>query len=68
MHNFSLLGDSFDEKTIEQTFIDYSVTYEKFENKNLINKVSKLLNEGKVIGWFDGRMEFGPRALGSDQF
>ncbi len=65
MHNFSLLGDSFDEKTIEQTFIDYSVTYEKFENKTLINKVSKLLNEGKIIGRFSGRMEFGPRALGS---
>ncbi len=40
--------------------------YGRYKNTNdLITKAAKLLAQGKIIGWFNGRMEFGPRALGS---
>ena len=34
-------------------------------NENIAEKIADLISEQKVIGWFQGRMEFGPRALGS---
>ena len=47
-------------------FLDTSkITYEKFERQELIKKTAKLISEKKVVGWFQGRMEWGPRALGN---
>jgi carbamoyltransferase len=44
----------------------YNAPYEQFENEDeLLAKVAKLISEGNVIGWHQGRMEFGPRALGA---
>tara|TARA_B100001109_G_C18862293_1_gene474730 strand:- start:1792 stop:3633 length:1842 start_codon:yes stop_codon:yes gene_type:complete len=41
-------------------------SYEQFEETDeLVEKVAKLLSDGQVVGWFQGRMEFGPRALGN---
>ena len=37
----------------------------KFESNELTEKVATELKNGKIIGWFQGRMEFGPRALGA---
>ena len=37
----------------------------KLSKKELLSKTASLLNENKIIGWFQGRMEFGPRALGN---
>ena len=49
-------------------FIDYlnniKATYYSKSDSELFNELSKLLDEGKVLGWFNGNMEFGPRALG----
>jgi carbamoyltransferase len=39
--------------------------YQKLENEPLVKAVARLLAEEQVVGWFQGRMEFGPRALGS---
>ena len=39
--------------------------YKKYESDDLLNVVSGYLNDEKVVGWFQGKMEFGPRALGS---
>ena len=41
------------------------VKYIKLEKKKLIKFVAKKISEGKIVGWFQNRMEFGPRALGA---
>lgn len=41
------------------------VKYEKLSEKDLIQKVTERLCDQKIVGWFQGRMEFGPRALGN---
>ncbi|HEV2843030.1 MAG TPA: carbamoyltransferase [Chthoniobacterales bacterium] len=42
-----------------------AIPHEEMAEDDLMPRVAKLLEEGKVIGWFQGRMEFGPRALGN---
>tara|TARA_R110001599_G_scaffold285803_2_gene488176 strand:- start:279 stop:1973 length:1695 start_codon:yes stop_codon:yes gene_type:complete len=50
-------------KTLKNSFPNLSVTY--YENRSeLLISTAKLISEGKTIGWFQGRSEFGPRALG----
>ena len=41
----------------------YKIKYHKLDNSLLTTKVSEYLKNGKIIGWFQGKMEFGPRAL-----
>jgi carbamoyltransferase len=62
----SLLGPSYSNEQI-RTFLDsVQGCYHYYENyQQLIDRVSDLIAKEKVIGWFQGRMEFGPRALGS---
>ncbi|HEX3870745.1 MAG TPA: carbamoyltransferase [Pirellulales bacterium] len=62
----SLLGPSFTGDEIA-AFLDRSgVTYSRYEDEtDLVERVASILEEGKIIGWFHGRMEFGPRALGA---
>ncbi len=63
------LGKNYYEKDIEKAIDDFMI--EKEELQKISNKktycatVAKLLSEDKVIGWMNGRFEFGPRALGS---
>ena len=60
------LGPAFSEKEIERTSRKYKVPFQKFDHFNeLTQTVAQHLADGKVIGWFQGRMEFGPRALGN---
>lgn len=59
----SLLGPSFSDKDIENYLVVNNIPYEKINN--IPKTVSDLLAAQKVVGWFQGRMEFGPRALGS---
>lgn len=59
----SFLGNEFTEETIEETLQLCQVNYSKCEN--IVESAAKNLAEGKVIAWFQGRMEFGPRALGN---
>ena len=59
------LGPEFNNSNI-QTFLDLNkIKYQKLTDKDLIKKTAKLIFENKIIAWFQGRMEFGPRALGS---
>ncbi len=60
----SYLGPSFNDKEIENELKDLKAEYKKLSNEELINVVAKELAEEKTVGWFQGRMEFGPRALG----
>ncbi len=62
----SLLGPSFSAAAIRRFLHQAEVPYQAFENESeLDSHVAQLLAEGKIIGWFQGRMEFGPRALGA---
>ena len=62
----SLLGPAFSNEEIARTLAAEDAPYQKFTGEaELLAEVAKLLAAGKVVGWFHGRMEFGPRALGS---
>ena len=61
----SYLGPTFSDLEVELTAKKYNATYTHFEDfKELSKEVAKLLADGNVVGWVQGRMEFGPRALG----
>lgn len=57
-------GPEFSDQEIEDSLKKNNITYIKLDTGDLINKVVELLQDKKVIGWYQGRMEFGPRALG----
>ncbi|MBR4532446.1 carbamoyltransferase [bacterium] len=60
------LGPEFSDRDIENVARRYDAKYKKFDDFNeLCDKTADLLNNDTVIGWFQGRMEFGPRALGN---
>ncbi len=61
----SLLGPSFSDDEIEKYLNENKIPFEKLTSESVSESVSDLLADQKVIGWFQGRMEFGPRALGS---
>jgi len=62
----SYLGPSFSTDKIELTIQQYKAVARIFNNRNeLYQTVAASISEGNVIGWFQGRMEFGPRALGN---
>jgi carbamoyltransferase len=62
----SLLGPAFENDEIGLFLDCMGATYERLDDETvLLRRVAELLAQGKVIGWFHGRMEFGPRALGA---
>ena len=62
----SLLGPAFTSDTIAQILVEEKLPYQRFtEEAELLKAIALLLAEGKIVGWFHGRMEFGPRALGA---
>lgn len=61
----SYLGPSYSDQEIEEFLKENSISYKKISKELLPEAVADLLAQGKVIGWFQGRMEFGPRALGA---
>jgi carbamoyltransferase len=56
-------GPSFDDKAIEDALRTYKLRYTRLPDP--ASTAAELLSQGKILGWFQGRMEFGPRALGS---
>jgi carbamoyltransferase len=60
----SYLGPEYSQKEIEQDLVKCGAIFEVLDDLKLIEKTSEDLSNGDVIGWFQGRMEFGPRALG----
>ena len=59
------LGPSYSDKQIQMVLRKYGATATRYEEDELIACVVEQLEQGKVVGWFQGRMEFGPRALGN---
>jgi carbamoyltransferase len=60
--NHVFLGPKYDDNEIETILINNKLSYKKM--KNVAKETAEILAENKVVGWFQGRMEFGPRALG----
>ncbi|MHC4112443.1 MAG: carbamoyltransferase family protein, partial [Planctomycetota bacterium] len=62
----SLLGPAYSDEQILRFLDSVNAKYHSYKDyQQLIDKVAELINQEKVIGWFQGRMEFGPRALGN---
>ena len=59
------LGPSFTQEEIEQSLASVGAKYSTLDEPALLDATAKALTEEKAIGWFQGRMEFGPRALGA---
>ena len=64
MHG-SYLGPSYADADIERFLASAGAVYETLPEETLIERSARLLADEKVVGWFQGRMEFGPRALGN---
>ena len=61
----SYLGPEYSDQQIKLELDSFGAVYESFDQEKIIEKTAKILSEGKSIGWFQGKMEFGPRALGN---
>ncbi|MFA5276825.1 MAG: carbamoyltransferase N-terminal domain-containing protein, partial [Candidatus Omnitrophota bacterium] len=61
----SLLGPSYNDDEIENFLKERNIPFKKLGYAELPKTVSRLIEESRIIGWFQGRLEFGPRALGS---
>jgi carbamoyltransferase len=61
----SLLGPSFSDEKIEEYLRSGNIPYERVGLEAIPRRAAELIRDQKVVGWFEGRMEFGPRALGS---
>ena len=59
------LGPKYEADEIRKQLDQYDAKYEELGDTELFSRVATLLNQDKVVGWFQGRMEFGPRALGA---
>ena len=61
----SYLGPDYSQNKIEQELEKLGAKFSVLDENDLIEKTAEEISKGKAIGWFQGRMEFGPRALGS---
>ena len=61
----SYLGSGFSQNEIEQRLTELGAVFETLDDEQLINETAQALASGKAVGWHQGRMEFGPRALGN---
>jgi carbamoyltransferase len=59
------LGPAYSPEEIESYLKSVNAQYRRLDRSSLVDHVATLIAEEKVIGWFNGRMEFGPRALGN---
>ncbi len=62
--NYGYLGQEFSDIEVENSLKNFKINYRKLTDKELINFTSKMILKNKYFGWFQGRSEFGPRALG----
>ena len=61
----TLLGPSYGRDEIASALIDLNAIFHEMDDESMVQTIAQDLADGKVVGRFDGRMEFGPRALGN---
>jgi carbamoyltransferase len=59
------LGPGYSDAEVEAFLKQAGASYERLPRQEMLETVARLLADGKIVGWFNGRMEFGPRALGA---
>jgi len=59
------LGPEFSGEDIRNYLVSHDIKFHELDRAELLRRTAKLIDEQNVVGWFQGRMEFGPRALGS---
>ncbi|GAK57149.1 putative nodulation protein nolNO [Candidatus Vecturithrix granuli] len=59
------LGPEFSEAVIKKALESQNIRYTRYERESLLWRTAEAIANGKVVGWFQGRMEWGPRALGN---
>ncbi|MBT3237409.1 MAG: carbamoyltransferase [Rhodospirillaceae bacterium] len=62
------LGPSYEDDDIKRRLTAVGAKFETFDEATMLDATAQALADGKAIGWFQGRMEFGPRALGGRSF
>jgi carbamoyltransferase len=60
----AFLGPEFPDKAIESVLRRHDAVYERLDHETMLDRVTELLAAEKIVGWVQGRMEYGPRALG----
>src|SRR5690606_1983369 len=63
--NDAYTGPSYDEHHIRQALDAQGLRYERYDEDQLVRRAAEIVASGDVLGWFQGRMEWGPRALGN---
>ena len=63
--NQVFLGPEFSKAEIKKYLDENKIKYKELSEKELLTTTAKLIADNKIVGWFQGRMEFGPRALGN---
>jgi len=66
--NHSYWGPKFSNEECQGALDEAGLKYETLPDEELLPRLAKMISEGAIIGWFNGRMEWGPRALGSRSF
>jgi len=65
IHENIYVGPSFSNAEIVK-FLDFkNIAYESFDDESLLEKTAQLIADGNIVGWYQGKMEWGPRALGN---
>ncbi len=59
------LGPGFSEREMKRALAVGGINFKELDDEALFRYIAKLISQDKIIGWFQGRMEFGPRALGN---
>ena len=58
------VGPSYSDDTIQEFLNSQNISYEKLTRELLLKKTAQLIADGNIVGWYQGKMEWGPRALG----
>ena len=66
--NHSYWGPKFSNEQCQKALDEAGLKYQTLPDEELLPKLAKMISEGAIIGWFNGRMEWGPRALGARSF
>ena len=59
------VGPSYNDDDIRQFLDSKNIQFEKFDRQQLLEKTAKLISDENIVGWYQGKMEWGPRALGN---
>ena len=65
IHENVYVGPSFTNIEINNFLDSKNIPYESFDRESLLQKTAKLIADGNIVGWYQGKMEWGPRALGN---